>query len=164
MPKPIIRFGTTSASSSVSRIIFIALSISSSIFLRPVSRWSFSFFLASSNFVFLFTQVILKSVHCSSISATPITFGIPPTRMLKLQEKTSCKGVILNSFFITASLSCPRFKSIVILRPDKSDSSRTSEISFSLPSFTCSTILSIIASIVVVGGISVTSIQFAVLS
>ena len=45
MPKPIMRFGTTSASSSVSRMMAMALSISRRIRPRPLSRCSLSFFL-----------------------------------------------------------------------------------------------------------------------
>ena len=43
MPKPIIRLGMTSASSSVSRMIWMARSMSRRIFFRPWRRWSFSF-------------------------------------------------------------------------------------------------------------------------
>ena len=48
MPKPIIRLGTTSLSSSVLRMMAMALSMSSRIRSRPWRRWSLSFFLASS--------------------------------------------------------------------------------------------------------------------
>ena len=44
MPKPIIRLGTTWSSSSVSRMILMARSMSSRIFFRPRSRCSLSCF------------------------------------------------------------------------------------------------------------------------
>ena len=42
MPKPMIRLGTTSASSSVSRMMRMALSMSSRMRPRPLRRCSFS--------------------------------------------------------------------------------------------------------------------------
>ena len=61
----------------------------------------------------------------------------------------------MKSVFISFSGSVPRFKSIVILRPDLSVSSLMSLMSRSLPVLLSSIIFSIIASLVVVGGISV---------
>ena len=157
MPKPIIKLGTTSDSSAVSRIIFIALSISKSIFCKPKSKCSFSRFFPKSKAILRFMQLVLKSVHSLSISRTPITLGVPSISTLKLQAKESCKGVSLNSFCIRASGSTRFFKSKASFKPERSVSSLKSDISFILPNLTKSTIRSIIASTVVVGGISVTS-------
>ena len=65
---------------------------------------------------------------------------------------------------ISFSGSVPRLRSMAILRPERSVSSRTSAISRTLPVLTSSAILSMMASIVVVYGISVTSIRFSFLS
>ena len=81
---------------------------------------------------------------------TPNTFGIPSISTLKLQLKVSSSVVSLKSFSITILGSAERFKSIVSFKPERSVSSRTSEISLILPCLTASSILSIIASIVVV--------------
>ena len=56
--------------------------------------------------------------------------------------------------------SVPRFKSMVIFKPSMPVSSRMSAISLSLPCFTRSMTRSTITSMVVVGGICVTSMQF----
>ena len=85
-------------------------------------------------------------------------------RTLKLQEKLSSRGVMRNSFCISLSGSTPRFRSMVSLRPERSVSSRMSEISRTFPAFTSSTVLSMMASTVVVGGISVMSTQWLPLS
>ena len=84
IPKPIMRFGTTSSSFSVSRIIFIALSMSRSIFERASKRWSFSFFFCKSWYVLRCTHSSRNAVHSVRISRTPITFGVPAMRILKL--------------------------------------------------------------------------------
>src|SRR5699024_5135623 len=60
---------------------------------------------------------VLQAVHSCRISPTPMTLGIPATRMLKLQGKESCKGVMRKSFAISFSGSTPRFKSMVSFRP-----------------------------------------------
>ena len=79
-----------------------------------------------------------------------MTRGMPAMRMLKLQEKESCRVVERNSRAISLSGSAPRFRSMVIFRPFRSVSSRMSEISFTLPAFTSSATLSMMASTVVV--------------
>ena len=85
IPKPSIRFGTTSASSSVWRIIEIALSISSKIFLRPVKRCSLSLFLSMSYFMPFLTHSIRNFIHSRSMSRTPRTIGRVFISTLKLQ-------------------------------------------------------------------------------
>ena len=70
-------------------------------------------------------------------------------RMLKLQDWLSSRGVERNSLDMSLSGSVPRFKSMVSFRPDRSLSSRTSEISRVLPVFTSSMIFSLMASMVV---------------
>ena len=164
MPNPIIRFGITSASSSVSRIMRIALSISSKILDRPCSRCSLSFFLFRSKNTRRRTHSVRHAVHSSSTSRTPSTRGMPLIRTLKLHEQLSISGVIFISLAISFSGSVPRLRSIAIFRPDRSVSSRTSAISRSLPPLASSATLSMIASIVVVYGISVISIRFSFLS
>ena len=149
MPKPIIRLGTTSASSSVSRIMAMALSMSSKMRLRPFRRWSFSSFFLQANQVRRRTPSIRQPVHSSRISPTPITRGMPAMRMLKLQEKVSWRGVALNSRAMSLSGSAPRLRSIVSLRPFRSVSSRISAISLALPALTSSATLSMMASTVV---------------
>ena len=69
---------------------------------------------------------------------------------LKLHEAVSCSVVERNSFCMSLSGSVPRFKSIVSLRPERSVSSRISEISLTLPALMSSATLSMIASLVVV--------------
>ena len=117
--------------------------------------------------LFLALQIVIRTAahalgaergHSPNISRTPITRGMPEMRILKLHGKLSSSGVMRNSFCITLSASCPRLRSMVSLRPLRSVSSRMSLISFTRPDFTSSAILSIMASIVVVGGIWVTSI------
>ena len=159
MPKPIIKFGTTSDSFSVSRTILIALSISSSILERPFKRCSCFLFLARLKFTRLVIQFSLNRIHSFKSSLTPRTPGLPSIRTLKLQENVSSSGVSLYSRCISLSGSVPLFRSIVIFRPFRSVSSRISDISFTLLAFANSTILSMTASEVVVGGISVISIQ-----
>lgn len=83
---------------------------------------------------------------------------------VKLQEKLSSSVVMRNNRCISLSGSAPRFKSIVILSPSRPVSSRMSVISFTLPCFTRSMTFSTMASMVVVGGIWVMSMQFADLS
>ena len=85
MPKPIIRLGTTSISSSVSRMILIALSMSSNIFAKPCSRCSRSAFLVRSKKVRRLTHSTRKAIHSSSSAFTPSTLGEPPMSTLKLQ-------------------------------------------------------------------------------
>ena len=148
--KPEIRLGTTMASTSVLRIISIALSMSNSIFDRPCRRWSFALFLSISNFRRRFTQSIRKRIHSDNIPFIPSVFGLPSIRRLKLQLKESHKGVMLNNFAIIISASALFLISIAILRPFKSVSSRTSVISLILPLLTKDIILSIIDSIFVV--------------
>ena len=164
MPKPDIRFGTTFASSAVSRTIFTALSISSKIACKPLSKCNLSCFFFKSKCVLRRTHSTRKATHSSRSSLIPITFGIPATKTLKLQEKVSSSVVILNRRCINLSGSTPRFKSIVIFKPSKPVSSLMSEISFNFPCFTKSTTFSTMTSMVVVGGICVISIQFADLS
>ena len=164
MPKPIIRLGTTSSSSAVSRTMRTALSISSKISLSPLNRCSLSFFLLKSKWVRRLTHSTRKAVHSSKSSRTPSTRGTPAIRTLKLQAKLSSSGVILYRRCISLSGSAPRFKSIVIFRPSKPVSSRTSAISLILPAFTISIIFSMIVSQVVVGAIPRMSMQFADLS
>ena len=150
MPKPIIRFGTTSASDSVSRMMRMALSMSSRIWRRPSSRWSFSLFLRFWKNRRRRTHSVRQAVHSSMISRTPITRGMPAMRMLKLQAKLSCSGVERKSFCMSLSGSTPRLRSIVSFRPDRSVSSRMSEISRILPALMSSETLSMMASVVVV--------------
>ena len=163
MPKPSIRFGITFASSSVSRMILIALSISSRILRRPSSRCSLSFFLLRSKNTRRRTHSVRHAVHSSSSSATPSTRGMPAISTLKLQEKLSCRVVIFISLASSFSGSVPRLRSMAIFRPERSVSSRTSAISRTLPFLTSSAILSMIASMVVVYGISVISIRLSFL-
>ena len=150
MPKPIIRFGTTSASSSVSRMMAMARSISRRICSSPLSRWSFSFFRLRSNHTRLRTQSMRQAVHSSRISPTPMTRGLPATRMLKLQGKESISGVSLKSFCMSLSGSVPRLRSMAKRRPLRSVSSRMSLISRIFPEEISSRTLSITASEVVV--------------
>ena len=150
MPKPIIRLGMTSLSSSVSRIMAMALSISSRIRFRPFSRCSRSSFLRIWKNSRRLTQSVRQAVHSSRISPTPITRGIPAMRMLKLQGKLSCKVVSRKSFCISFSGSTPRFRSMVSFRPPRSVSSRISAISLILPSFISSDTLSRMTSVAVV--------------
>ena len=91
-----------------------------------------------------------QPVHSSRISRTPITRGMPAMRMLKLQEKESWRVVERKSLAISLSGSVPRLRSMVILRPFRSVSSRMSAISRILPPFTSSATLSMMASTVVV--------------
>ena len=88
------------------------------------------------------------------------TVGDDSASVLKLQEKESSSGDMANSRFISLSGSTPRLRSMVIFRPSKPVSSRMSAISFTLPCFTRSMTRSTITSMVVVGGICVTSMQF----
>ena len=150
IPKPIMRLGTTSASSSVLRIIAIALSISRSIFSRPLSRCSLSFFLDKSKYTRRRTHSMRHALHSLSISLTPMTLGLPATRMLKLQGKLSISGVSLNSFCMSFSGSVPRLRSMASLRPLRSVSSRISFTSRTLPALISSATLSTMASVVVV--------------
>ncbi len=107
---------------------------------------------------------ILKSIHASSIPFTPRTCGTPSIRTLKLQLKLSSSGVSLYSLFINVSGSAERLMSSVIFSPLRSVSSRTSVTSFIFPDFTKSATVSIIASAVVVYGISKISMQLFFLS
>ena len=146
MPKPIIRLGMTSASSSVSRMMAMALSMSSRMRFRPSSRCSFSFLRERMKYTRRLTHSVRHAIHSSSRALTPSTRGIPAMRMLKLQLKVSCKGVSLYSFCISFSGSTPRLRSMVSFRPLRSDSSRISLISLTLPAFTSSATLSRITS------------------
>ena len=150
MPKPIIRFGTTSASDSVSRMMRMALSMSSRMRRRPLSRCSFSFRLPSTKNTRRRTLSVRQAHHSSSNSRTPITRGIPAMSTLKLQDMVSSSVVERKSFCISLSGSTPRFKSIVSFRPERSVSSRISAISRILPDLISSATLSITASVVVV--------------
>ena len=161
IPKPIIRFGTTSLSSSVLRMMSIARSMSSSIRSRPLSRCSFSFFLFRSKNTRRRIHSMRHAVHSSSISPTPITRGLPATRMLKLHGNASWSVVMRKSFCMSLSGSAPRLRSIARRRPLRSVSSRISFISRIFPVFISSATLSIIASEVVVYGISYISIMFS---
>ena len=161
MPKPIIRFGMTSLSSSVLRMISMALSMSRRIISRPLRRCSLSFFLVRSKYTRRRTHSILHAVHSPRISFTPMTLGFPATRILKLHGKLSISGVSLNSFCMSFSGSVPRLRSMASLRPLRSVSSRMSFISLILPAFISSATLSTIASEVVVYGISYISIIFS---
>ena len=149
MPKPIIRLGMTSASSSVSRMIRIARSMSSKMRLRPCSRCSFSFFLFRMKYTRRLTQSVRQAVHSSRMPPTPSTRGMPPMRMLKLQLTVSCRGVSRYSLAISLSGSTPRFRSMASFNPLRSVSSRMSAISLTLPAFTSSATLSRMASMVV---------------
>ena len=83
-----------------------------------------------------------------------MTRGLPAMRMLKLQAKLSHSGVSLKSFCMSFSGSVPRLRSMASFRPLRSVSSRMSAISRSLPAFTSSATLSMMASTVVEYGIS----------
>ena len=85
-------------------------------------------------------------------------------RMLKLQEKLSSSGVMAKSLAISRSGSVPRLRSMVIFSPSRPISLRTSEISRIFPALTRSANLAMMASTVVVGGISVMSMQLDSLS
>ena len=150
MPKPIIRLGTTSFSSSVSRMMEMALSMSSKIRSRPFNRCRRSSFFCTWKKIRRLTQSVRQAVHSSRISPTPITRGIPAMRMLKLQGKLSCKGVSRNSFCISFSGSTPRFRSMVSFRPPRSVSSRISAISLIFPALISSATLSMMTSVAVV--------------
>ena len=149
MPNPIIRLGTTSASSSVSRMMAMARSISSRMRRRPFSRCSLSSFFFISWYTLRRTQSIRQAVHSSRISRTPITRGMPAMRILKLQDWESMSGVARNSLAISLSGSVPRLRSMVSFRPERSVSSRMSAISLILPALMSSATLSIMASEVV---------------
>ena len=95
MPKPIIRLGTTSASFSVSRMILMALSMSSRMRLRPLRRWSLSFFFPRVKYTRRRTHPVRQAHHSSSSSRTPRTLGVPAIRTLKLQEMESWRVVDL---------------------------------------------------------------------
>ena len=95
------------------------------------------------------TQSVRQAVHSARISPTPMTRGIPAMRILKLQAKLSCRGVIRKSFCISFSGSTPRFKSMVSFRPPRSVSSRISEISRIFPALISSATLSIMTSVAV---------------
>ena len=153
IPKPIIRFGTTSASSSVSRTILIALSMSSRILPSPFNKCNLLFALSRSNKTRLLTHSIRKADHSSSTSRIPRTRGEPPIRMFILTENVSSSVVDLKSFCINLSGSTPFFISMVIFNPPRPVSSRISLISVIFFVFERSTIFSIICSQVVVGGI-----------
>ena len=150
MPKPIIRLGTTSASDSVSRMMRMALSMSSRMRLRPLSRCSFSAFLRFWKKTRRRTHSVRHAVHSSMISRTPSTRGIPAMRMLKLQAKLSSSGVERKSFCMSLSGSTPRLRSMVSFKPDRSVSSRISAISRIFPALISSETLSMMASVVVV--------------
>ena len=105
-----------------------------------------------------------NAVHSSSSSRTPSTLGAPAISTLKLQLKLSSSGVMRNSFCISRSGSVPRLQSMVSFRPPRSVSSRISLISRILPCLIRSTILSMMASTVAVGGIWVISMQLLALS
>ena len=141
--KPSIRLGTTMASFSVPRMMAMALSMSRRMAPRPRRRWSFSSFC-------LRTQSDRQAVHRSRISPTPMTLGMPSTKMLKLQAKESWRGVVRKSFCMSLSGSVPRFRSMASFRPDRSVSSRMSATSRILPSLMSSATLSRMASAVVV--------------
>ena len=79
-----------------------------------------------------------------------MTRGIPSARMLKLQAKASWRGVSRKSFCMSFSGSVPRFRSMASFRPDRSVSSRISEISRTFPVLMSSATLSMMASAVVV--------------
>ena len=145
-----MRFGTTSLSRSVLRMMAMALSMSSSIFARPFSRCSFSRFLARSKCIRLFTHSVRQATHSPRISPTPITFGVPAMSILKLQAKESISGVSLKSLAMSFSGSAPRFRSMASLRPPRSVSSRMSFISLTLPALTSSATLSMMLSTVAV--------------
>ena len=147
MPKPIIRLGMTSASASVPRMMAMALSMSSRIFSRPSSRWSFSFFRWSWKYVRRRMPSLRQATHSSRISRIPMTRGLPAIRILKLQGKLSSNGVDRNSFCISLSGSTPRLRSMVSFRPDRSVSSRMSLISRILPVLISSETLSMMASV-----------------
>ena len=146
MPKPIIRLGTTSASSSVWRMISMALSMSSKMRLRPCSRCSFSCFLCRMKYTRRRTHSVRHASHSSNSSRTPRTLGIPAMRMLKLQLTVSCRGVRRKSFCMSLSGSAPRLRSTASFRPDRSVSSRISLISLIFPAFISSETLSRMAS------------------
>ena len=147
MPKPIIRLGMTSDSSSVSRMILMALSMSSRMRLRPLRRWSFSLRFPRTKNTRRRTDSVRQAVHSSRIRRTPSTWGIPPIRTLKLQEKASSRGVCLKRRAMSLSGSAPRLRSMVSLRPERSVSSRMSAISLALPALMSSATLSRIASV-----------------
>ena len=81
-----------------------------------------------------------------------------------MQGNESSSVVILKRRRMRRSGSAPLFRSMVILRPDLSVSSRMSLISFREPALAFSMIFSMMTSEVVVGGISVISMQFPALS
>ena len=161
IPKPIIRLGMTSLSSSVLRMMAIALSISSSICSRPFSKCSFSFLRLRSKYTLRRTHSMRHAHHSPNISLTPMTLGLPAMSILKLQAKLSISGVSLNSFCMSFSGSVPRLRSMASLRPLRSVSSRISFISFILPAFMSSATLSTMASEVVEYGISYISMIFS---
>ncbi|MPN56009.1 hypothetical protein SDC9_203693 [bioreactor metagenome] len=139
----------TSDSSPVSRMILMALSMSSRIRRRPLSRCSFSFFFPKTKNTLRRTDSRRQAHHSSSSSRTPRTFGIPVMRTLKLQLHVSCKEVILKSRAISRSGSVPRLRSMVSFRPVRSVSSRMSAISLIFPVLISSATLSRIASMLV---------------
>ena len=122
--KPFIKFAITSDSFAVSLIMAIALSMSSKIFFKPNRRCNFSFFLFRSKEILRFTHSWRNAVHSSRISRIPMTLGVLPIKMLKLQPKLSCKGVSRKSFCMSFSGSVLRFTSIAKRKPLTSISSR----------------------------------------
>ena len=156
---PFIKFKTTSCSFSVFLIIAIARSMSNKILFSPSTKCNFSSFFKSSKLVLFLTHSCLNLCQLFIMSLIPITQGTPSTKTLKLQAYESSSGVYLKSLFIKFLALVPLFRSIVIFSPFKSVSSLTSEISLILFSLIKEIILSIIASTVVVYGISVMSMQ-----
>ena len=150
MPKPIIRLGTTSASSSVSRMMRMALSMSSRIRLRPLRRWSLSRFLFRVKYTRRRTHSVRQEHHSSSRERTPMTRGVPATRTLKLQLTASWRVVDRKSLAMSFSGSTPRLRSMASFRPLRSVSSRMSLTSLSLPALMSSETLSMMFSVVVV--------------
>ena len=88
-----------------------------------------------------------------------MTRGYPSTSTLKLQENESCNVVERNSFAMSSSGSTPRFRSMAMRRPERSVSSRMSAISRTLPSLESFTMRSMMTSVLVVYGISYTSMM-----
>ncbi len=85
----------------------------------------------------------------SSICLSEKVRGTPPSSAREITPKVLCSAVHLKSAFATFRASAPRFSSITIRMPSRSDSSRRSEMSTILPRFARSAICSRIRALLV---------------
>ena len=139
-------------------MVSMIASILASATVKPSKIWPRSRALRSSYMVRRVTTSWRWRIKAATISFRFINFGWPLSRQTMLMLNELCSCVFRNRLLTTISAFSPRLRSIAILIPSLSDSSRSSEMPSNFFSLTNSAIRSMTLALLTWYGISVKTI------